>query len=204
MSAGASSKTWAVVLAAGGSRRMGTPKQLLPWEGEPLVRRAVLAASSVLAERVILVTGYCAEQVEEAVANTGVRTLRNPLWTEGLASSLRVAVAALPADCDGVVFCSCDQPGIGAPQIQALLEARSGERIVAASYAGTLGIPACFPRSSFKALSGLSGEHGAKTLLGESQDLIQVAIPQGEWDLDEPGDIPLVASAIGLYTKNDT
>lgn len=195
--ASASANTWAVVLAAGASRRMGSPKQLLLWEGEPLVCRAVRSAQAVVGDRVLLVTGCCAREVGDAVVSTGVRSVHNAQWEEGVASSLRVAVSALPDDWDAVLFCSCDQPGVGAPQLQALLDARWGDQVVAASYADTVGIPACFPRSRIEALAALRGEHGAKTLLNAEHELVRVSIPQAKWDLDAPEDMPLVAAAIG-------
>lgn len=195
--------TWAVVLAAGASRRMGSPKQLLSWEGTPLVCRAVASAQAVVADRVLVVTGCCAQEVRDAVASTGVRSVHNSQWIEGVASSLRVALSALPEDCDAVLFCSCDQPGVGAAQLQALLEARSGDKVVAAGYADTVGIPACFPRSRFEALSALRGELGAKALLSGEHELVEVAIPQARFDLDEPADIPLVAAAIGQDMTNE-
>jgi len=197
------STTWVVVLAAGASRRMGSAKQLLLWEGTPLVCRAVRSAQAVVGDRVLVVTGCCAQEVRDALASTGVRSVHNTQWNEGVASSLRVAVSALPEDCDGVLFCSCDQPGIGAPQLQALLDARCGDKVVAAGYADTVGIPACFPRSRFEALSSLSGEHGAKALLNAEHDLVEVAIAQAKFDLDEPADIPLVAAAIGQDMTNE-
>lgn len=195
--------TWAVILAAGASRRMGSPKQLLSWEGTPLVCRAVGSAQAVLGDRVLVITGCCAGQVTEALACTGVRSVHNTQWNEGVASSLRVAVSALPDDCDAVLFCSCDQPGVGAPQLQALLDARRDDQVVAASYAGTVGIPACFPRSRFGALSALRGEHGAKALLNAENNLLRVSIPQAKFDLDAPADIPLVAAAIGQDMTNE-
>ena len=195
--------TWAVILAAGASRRMGSPKQLLSWQGTPLVCRAVQAARSVVGERVLVVTGCCAGEVDHALASTGVRSVHNAQWNEGVASSLRVAVGALPDECDAVLFCSCDPPGVGAPQLQALLDARHGDQVVAARYADTVGIPACFPRSRFAALSSLHGERGAKALLKAENDLLEVAIDQAKWDLDAPADIPLVAAAIGQDMNNE-
>jgi len=189
--------TWALVLAAGASRRMGTPKQLLDWEGQPLVCRAVLSAQAMLGNRVLLITGCGAREVEQATASSGVRSLSNPDWSEGIASSVRTGVAALPADCDGVLICGCDQPGVDAPQLRSLLVHCQEQRVVAASYAGTAGIPAWFPRSYFPALMKLTGEQGAKSLLINSKDRIEVPMPRARWDLDEPADISKVARAIG-------
>jgi molybdenum cofactor cytidylyltransferase len=188
--------TWALILAAGASRRMGTPKQLLDWEGQPLVCRAVQSAQAVLGDRVLLITGCCAGEVESATAASGVRCLSNPDWSEGIASSVRTGVAALPADSEGVLICSCDQPGVGESQLRSLLGHCSDQRVVAASYGGTAGIPAWFPRGYFSALMQLSGEQGAKSLLMKSPDRIEVSMPRAIWDLDEPADISKVARAL--------
>ena len=189
--------TWVLVLAAGASRRMGTPKQLLDWEGLPLVCRAVQSAQAVLGNRVLLITGCCAEKVQRATASSGVRSLSNPDWSEGIASSVRTGVAALPAECEGVLICSCDQPGVDESQLRSLLVHCQERRVVAASYAGTAGIPAWFPRSYFPALMQLVGEQGAKSLLMSSEDRIEVPMPRARWDLDEPRDISKVAREIG-------
>ena len=189
--------TWALILAAGASRRMGTPKQLLDWEGQPLVCRAVQSAQAVLGERVLLITGCCAGDVESATAASGVRCLSNPDWSEGIASSVRTGVAALPADAAGVLICSCDQPGVDASQLRFLLAHCRDQRVVAASYADTAGIPAWFPRSYFSALMQLQGEQGAKSLLMKCADRIEVSMPRARWDLDEPADISKVARLIG-------
>ena len=189
--------TWALVLAAGASRRMGAPKQLLDWEGQPLVCRAVQSAQAVLGNRVLLITGCCAKEVEQATASSGVRSLSNPDWSEGIASSVRNGVAALPADSVGVLICGCDQPGVDETQLRSLLVHCQEQRVVAASYAGTAGIPAWFPRSYFPALRQLAGEQGAKNLLLGSKDRIEVPMARAQWDLDEPADISKVARAIG-------
>lgn len=190
--------TWALILAAGASRRMGTPKQLLDWAGQPLVCRAVQSAQAVLGDRVLLITGCCAGEVERATASSGVRCLSNPDWSEGIASSVRTGVAALPADCEGVLICSCDQPGVEESQLRSLLAECRDQRVVAASYAGTAGIPAWFPRRYFPALMQLSGEQGAKSLLMKSGDRIEVNMPAARWDLDEPADISEVAARLVL------
>lgn len=189
---------WAVVLAAGASRRMGSPKQLMDWEGAPLVRRSVDAARAVLGCRVLLVTGASAVRVGEAVVGTGVMVVRNPDWEDGLATSIRAGVRALPADCGRVLFMGCDQPGIGPVQLrELLLAARAGDAVVAARYENTLGIPACFPRRCFQALESLQGDQGARSLLRAEQAAVGIDMPRARWDLDCPADIPAVARALG-------
>lgn len=192
---------WAVVLAAGASRRMGSPKQMLDWEGVPLVRRAVDAARAVLGSRVVLVTGAGAGQLEAAISGTGARVVHNPDWARGLATSIRTGVQALPGDCRRVIFTSCDQPGIGAAQLRRLLLAAQDEDAVAAArYDDTLGIPACFPGRCFAALQSLEGDQGARSLLRGDHRVIGVEMPEARWDLDCPADIPVVTRALERKT----
>ena len=88
----------AVVLAAGGSRRLGQPKQLLKRDGETLVHRAVRLALETKPQRVLLVVGGHAQAMRDAVADLDVEVVMNTGWEEGLASSVRVAAAALAGD----------------------------------------------------------------------------------------------------------
>ena len=116
----------AIVLAAGESRRMGQPKQLLRWRGEPLVTRAARSALESGAPETIVITGAVSEQVEAALeplrreAGVRLRTVFNPAWQDGQAGSVRAAVKALPVACEAALFLPVDQPRLPAALLRRL------------------------------------------------------------------------------------
>lgn len=177
----------AVILAAGASRRMGSgrPKQLMELEGEPLVRRAARIALQAGYDPTIMVLGYQAEDVEGALAGLPVSPVVNKAWNEGMASSIRAGIRVVPQDACAALVMACDQPAVDGFFLIAMLHAhrREPDRIIAAAYAGTVGIPAMFPRRCFEAMKGLTGDRGARALLAETA-VLALPLPGGEMDLD--------------------
>src|SRR5580658_2100259 len=166
----------AMILAAGGSSRMGEAKQLLEIGGRPLIARAVDAALDSLARPVVVVLGANSGRVLAPVAERGIIAAHNPDWETGLSSSIRVGLAALlgaePA-LDAVLVAPCDQPALSKEVILRLVAAhRLSGRISAAHYGGRNGAPAIFGRGDFAALSGLSGDEGARRLLNSEPDRV--------------------------------
>ena len=194
----------AVVLAAGASSRLGRPKQLLEFRGAVLVARAATEALLALAEPVIVVLGANASEIARALAGVpGVRTVVNERWREGLASSLAAGVreamriaANDGATCDGVLIAMSDQPLVDHLAFGALLQAFGGEaRLVAASYAGTLGAPAVIGREYFGALLELTGDEGAgRWLRSRASEVRCVPIPEAEVDIDTTEDTERLAA----------
>src|SRR5262249_22315939 len=100
MQAGTAPKgLWAIVLAGGESRGLGQRKQLVRWRGDTLIAHSVRRAQAVCDERVCVVLGSQREAVAAALANTAPRLVANEQWREGIASSIRAGIAALPPDC---------------------------------------------------------------------------------------------------------
>ncbi len=184
-----------IVLAAGGSTRLGQPKQLLAWHGKPLVVRAVETALAVCGAGVTLVTGADAVAVEAAVQplqQAGLTMLRNPAWQGGMGGSLAAgitAVAATPARAALVLL--CDQPRVGPPQVAALvaLWQNAPSAPAAARYAGQAGVPAIFPRRLFGRLQALQGDGGAGAVLRAAADVTLLDMPAAAFDIDTPQDI---------------
>jgi molybdenum cofactor cytidylyltransferase len=183
----------AIILAAGGSGRFGRPKQLLAFQGESLVRRAVRA---VIAQCscVVVVVGDLGGEIENDLGESSAMIVSNADWRRGLGTSihcgLRHLLASVP-DLEAVVIAACDQPFVEPSTIAALIteRERSGKPIVASSYANTLGIPALFDRSCFDALFALPDESGAKTIIeSRRDDVASIEFEQGAIDIDTPAD----------------
>ncbi len=184
----------AVILAAGASTRMGTPKQLLVVDGQPLVVRAVRAALASEAWPVVVVLGAHAEKIRPLLSRLPVLIALNSAWAEGLATSIRVGVATLQQfsrQLDGALFALCDQPAFSADTVARLVAAQraGGRSIVAARYQGKPGAPALFLREHFSALSVLTGDEGARQLLNDQPERVSaIDLPVLGVDLDTPAD----------------
>ena len=181
-----------VVLAAGASRRLGRPKQLLPHGGVPLVRAialVLLGAPSI--GRVGVVTGSEHEAVEAAVAGLATDVLANTAWEEGMASSVRTAVAwAVSVGAEGLLIALVDQVRLSVEHVEALALAwRTGTVASASGYGGTVGVPALFDKRAFGALLALEGDRvGAKVFRGR-EDVAIVPWEDGLVDIDTPDDV---------------
>lgn len=182
-----------ILLAAGDSRRMGRPKQLLPIGGKPLLRHVAEAALASPATPVIVVLGAQAEEVGLSLRSLAVHPVVNVGWTEGMGSSLRVGMemlASLAPGSQGVVIALADQPGFSREHVERLLEIHrsSGRSIVAARHAGQLMPPAFFAASHFAELRNMSGDAGARMLFRRHADKLAAMEADGLPDLDTPED----------------
>ncbi|MBI1297987.1 putative selenium-dependent hydroxylase accessory protein YqeC [bacterium] len=177
--------TVAVVLAAGGSRRMGEAKQLLDLGGEPLVVRAARTALAGTASHVIVVSGARGEAVHAALRPLLAQTERlhlvhNPAWESGQATSVLAAMDALPTGCEAVQFLPVDQPFVPPTLLRVLWERwRGGADLVAPNVDGEMrGAPAVFDQRYFAALRQLHGDQGARPILRQnSADVVTVTTP---------------------------
>ena len=183
----------AIILAAGGSERFGRPKQLLTFQGESLVRRAVRAVTAQCS-CVVVVVGDLGAEIENDLGESSATIVPNADWRRGLGTTIRCGLrhlhASLP-DLDTVVIAACDQPFVEPGTIAALMaeHERSGKPIVASSYANTLGIPALFDRSYFDALLALPDQSGAKAIMeSRPDDVASIEFEKGAIDIDTPAD----------------
>ena len=185
----------AIILAAGASKRLGTPKQLLRFEGESLLYRTTCAALGSCCDNVIVVTGAAAEACSAEVSHLPVRIQFNARWPQGLASSIQAGMVAIAEQArlpDCVVLAVCDQPHLDSALIDRLIEMHvSAKRgIVASQYAGTSGVPALFALNYYTVLAALGGDRGARELFAKfSNDLANVPFPLGAVDIDTAADL---------------
>ncbi len=186
----------ALVLAAGGSRRYGSPKQLEKVEGESWVHRSARLASEAGCAPVRVVAGADVDRVRRAVRRlAGVDVLHHPGWEAGIGSSIAAGIQSFynAPEVRGVLLLTCDQTALNATVVHRVRDAFDGveRRMIACAYAGTVGIPALFERGWFERLAALDGDRGAKPLLLERPDLrIDIDWPEGADDRDdrrEPG-----------------
>jgi molybdenum cofactor cytidylyltransferase len=184
----------AVILAAGGSTRLGRPKQLEPCSGTSLLSRTVDAAEGASLRPIVVVLGAFASRVRSEIAQRDVQVVLNPNWERGMSESIRrgVAVVAAVPDVSAVVLLACDQARITADVVIRLCAAFDGRprRRVASEYAGTLGVPALFERALFEDLGRLEGDRGARSVLtAEPGCLLRVPWPDGALDIDREEDL---------------
>ena len=183
-------KIGGIILAAGESSRFGQPKQLLPFRGKTLLRTVIDAAHEAGCSPVVVVIGSNSEKVQQELAHANVVKVENKNWQRGIGSSIRTGVLALieqVPDIEAIVLLVCDQPAVNGQFIERLIATREAtkKKIVASSYANTVGVPAIFDRSLFEGLLALGDESGAKSIILQNPERVaQFAFPEGSIDID--------------------
>lgn len=179
-----------VVLAAGGSTRLGRSKQLLRRAARPLLLDACLAAEAVTPGRVVVVLGAERLRLRRLLSRAlpGLRFAHNPAWRDGMAGSLRRGLAKLPRRAAAALVTLADQPHVDAAALGALVQAwrRRPGRPAAADYDGRVGVPAVLPRARWREVG--NGDQGARALLRSETRITRVAMPEARLDLDTPDD----------------
>lgn len=187
-------KLFAVILAAGSSRRFGQAKQLVTIDGLPMVRRAVIAAEAAEAEAVVLVAGRDAEAVHTAAEAPFL--IINERHSDGLGSSIAIAARTLLPLADALLICLADQPGIPPAHYAALARTwdGSGSAVIATAFDDAVGPPVLFGRNHFARLAELGGDAGARALLEAAGDeLITIRCDAAAIDIDRPEDLEQLA-----------
>jgi molybdenum cofactor cytidylyltransferase len=180
-----------VLLAAGGSSRLGRPKQLVPYQGRSLARRAAEAAVAAACGPVVVVLGAHREAVAAELAGLPVSTVAHGGWAAGPGGSLQAGLRSLP-EVEAAVFMLCDQLRVDAAHLKALVETwrRTGAAIVASAYEGTRGVPALFSRAVFPELDALTPGEGARSVIARAPSRVaEVPLPGGGEDVDTAQDL---------------
>lgn len=186
------------MLAAGGSRRLGFPKQLLRRRARPLLAHALNAARGALPHSsLIVVLGAQAQRLRLVVRRAAPKAVvvYNARWAGGLASSLNAGLDAVPARTAAILVTLVDQPNVDRGALLRLLTAwrRRPGGAAAALYGVGPGVPAVFPRRHWRAIRELRGDTGARTLL-RSPGVTTVRMPEAELDIDTAND----AATLGI------
>jgi molybdenum cofactor cytidylyltransferase len=183
----------ALILAAGRGTRMGGPNKLLAeLHGKPLVRIIAEQLLQSKASSVTVVTGHQAAEVEKALQGLKLSFVHNPDFTDGIASSVKAGIAAVPHTADGAVICLADMPLIDTKLIDRLIDAFAPERghlIAAPVSEGRRGNPVLWSRRFFAELMTLDGDVGARNLIvkhGEAVADVAVEGPGAFLDIDTP------------------
>lgn len=181
-----------VLLAAGGSSRLGRPKQLVVHQGRTLVRRAAEAAVSAGNGPVVVVLGAQHEAVASELTGLSVQTVVHADWAAGPGGSLQAGLRVLTSTVDAVVVMLCDQVRVDSAHLRALVETwrQTGAAVVASAYEGTRGVPALFSRAVFAELESLGPEQGARGVIARDPSrVVEVPLPGGGEDVDTAADV---------------
>jgi molybdenum cofactor cytidylyltransferase len=179
----------ALILAAGESRRFGSPKQLALLEGRTMLEHVLdLARVAELAPIVAIVPVWLTRP--RTLADPALRWVRNPYPERGMSYSLRLGLAALPDETTAAVVLLGDQPRVMPESIAALLAARGERPIVVTEAGGVLAPPVLIERSHFELAASLTGDAGLRDVLRQEPDLVRaVAVPAHPTDVDTPRDL---------------
>jgi molybdenum cofactor cytidylyltransferase len=180
-----------LVLAAGEARRFDySPKQLLEFEGQTLVRRAIETALNSTADVVCVVLGAYSEQIMPTIDDLPILIVVNDHWSDGIGMSIKSGLETLIQqipELDSVAIMLADQPLIESRAIDQLFELTKTNGIAAAEYEGTIGVPAAFTRQFFGELLSLEANEGAKRVISRHSPKT-LAIDAAAFDIDTPAD----------------
>jgi molybdenum cofactor cytidylyltransferase len=174
-----------LVLAAGGSTRLGQPKQLLPFGDGTLLDATLAMARACGFDQLIVTVGGSADEVVEVVDLTGMVVVRNPVFGEGCSSSIAAALPAIATDADGIVLLLGDQPMVDPTTVHDLVTAAQGADIAVTRYRDGIGHPFWLGRALFPQLATLHGDKGVWKLIDATgPDLLELEV-----DADIPRDV---------------
>ncbi|MGL4609286.1 MAG: nucleotidyltransferase family protein [Trueperaceae bacterium] len=179
----------AIILAGGESKRMGSPKLILEFQGLSLLLQAIHKANSVSAKTFVVVGKYTDLYRAEA-EKTDVKVLENTAWQEGLASSLRTGIQALTPGIEATLVLLADQPFVPVDHLHLLLKTwqESQVQLVFSRYQNTLGAPCVIDQSLFEEVNTLRGDKGARALVNEGVRVAEVEL-EGFQDVDTLEDL---------------
>jgi len=190
-----------VLLAAGASIRMGTAKQQLLLDGEPLLWHAAQAALHAAVTHTVVVLGAQEAAHRAMLESLPVDVMYNPDWEKGMGNSLKTGMHRLlriAPQTDAALIMVCDQPGVTAHYLNSIIlkHSMTNAPVIASHYAGTAGVPALFAKKLFPELMALDDKQGAKKVIQHHHDITTtIDFPEGAVDIDTPEDYRRLAGA---------
>jgi molybdenum cofactor cytidylyltransferase len=183
-----------LVLGAGGSKRLGRPKQLLPYRDGTLLGHVVGVARACAFDQLIVAVGGAADEVRATLDLSGADVVVNDAYGEGCSSSIAAALGVVAPRCDVLVLMLGDQPGVTAETVGALLAGRGDAALAVCRYDDGRGHPIAFARRTFGALADLHGDKGVWRMLDQAgDDVAEVAVAGSiPLDVDTPEDYAAV------------
>lgn len=183
-----------LILAAGGSSRLGKPKQLVQSGNQTLLEKAVKSALEANLHAVQLVLGARYDELKATIQHFPLTIIYNKHWQEGIGSSISAGMESViqHGAYDGVLIMLCDQVHVNPAHLNTLVAAFSTEKkpIIATAYGGQLGVPALFDRKYFSFLQNLSGDVGAKKIISKHpSDVHTITFEQAIMDIDTADDL---------------
>jgi molybdenum cofactor cytidylyltransferase len=191
-----------LVLAAGGSSRMGRPKQLLPYGGATLLDHTVATARACEFDQLLVALGGASEKIRSRVNLSGADVVLNPGFGAGCSSSIAVAMEAVDPRTTALVLMLGDQPGVTPATVRVLLAARGDAPIAVCRYEDGRGHPFAFDRTTFEDLRSLHGDKAVWRMLDERADEVEEVPVAGRvpLDVDTWADYEAVVAASGRST----
>ena len=187
--------TGIILLAAGNSTRLGSPKQLLLYQGKTLLERIIDTSLEVfIKNKVVVVLGANHHEIASIIKEKNILTSINENWESGMASSIKSGLQTLLSrfpDMERCFISVCDQPYLSGKVFLEMIKMSdtSSKEIIASEYAGTIGVPALFSKKYFEELMNLEGEQGAKKIIRQNrQDADTFIFEEGAIDIDTPLD----------------
>ncbi|MBV9942166.1 MAG: nucleotidyltransferase family protein [Solirubrobacterales bacterium] len=180
-----------LVLAAGGSTRLGSPKQLLPYRGTTLLGHVLATARACEFDQLLCAIGGSADEIRARVDLTGVTVVENQSFGDGCSSSIAAALNAVDRQADVLVLMLSDQPGVTRETVARLLTDRGNAKFSACAYEDGRGHPLAFARSAFGELATLHGDKGVWKLLDRHANQVV--------DVPVPGQIPVDVDTLEDY-----
>lgn len=183
-----------ILLAAGSSSRMGQSKQLLEIDGETLLKRAAEVAYACAGSHTLVVLGSEPEVHAKVIAHLPVHVLINRDWQKGMGSSLKAGITYLvesAPEVTAILTMVCDQPLVTKAYLDKLIQQHqlNPHKVIASSYASTVGVPALFPKALVTSMLKLEDQHGAKKILEQHANSVEtVDFPEGAIDIDTSKD----------------
>jgi molybdenum cofactor cytidylyltransferase len=183
-----------LLLAAGGSTRFGSPKQLVKFEGKTLIRRAAEAVTGAGCANVVVVLGADFDESCLQVKDLDLVTIENEDWRSGMSSSIKLGLSKLielEPQLDAVLITLMDQPKVTASHLAAFVDrfAETGPPVIAAEYSGTKGVPALFSRELFDQLLLLEGDRGARSIIRGRPGVLTIPLGAASIDIDSVVDL---------------